>query len=176
MARKGRTKPILRPADEPMTPERRRHAGPDGIATGDDGMGGKRHTFLSPLGRLFARDGIDVKAYNALQKFRVHYHNAGLNPGVGSVDLNRIFASDPSNFSGMAKTERQAFHRQQYRNAVQLLGLIAARVVEYVVCAEFTLEQAGAAVFELNSPFRAREEAAKRLRESGAVLAKLWGM
>lgn len=138
-------------------------------------MGGKRHTILSPLDRLHARKMLSPAAYHALAKYRVHWHNAGLETTVGSVDLNRIFASDTTNFSGMAKNDRQYFHRQQHRKAVQIMGIRTSAVVDRVVCLEQTIEVAG---FSLGyaSPPRGRAAALVLLEDAGKALAKLWGM
>lgn len=157
------------------TDERLRHA--DGhVEVGDDGQGARIYTLRdAPLDRLNGRGGLEPKEYSALMKFKQHWVQAGLQPSIGSIDLARVFASDPGGFSGMAKTERQVFHRQRYREAVQHIGLRASLVVERVVCAEQTLEMAG---FALNwrTPAQARAAATELLRDAGERLAKLWGI
>jgi hypothetical protein len=146
------------------------------VDVGDDGQGTRIYTLRdSPLERLSARGGIDPKEYSALLKFKQHWYHGGLQPSLGGVDLARVFASDPGAFSGMAKTERQVFHRQRYREAVQHIGLRASLVVERVVCTEQTLEMAG---FALNwrTPAQARAAATELLRDAGYRLAQLWGI
>lgn len=97
----------------------------------------------SPLERLHARRIISDRQYSAACKYRLHWHRAGLDPAPQSVDLNRIFARDEGAFSGMARTESQAFHRQQYRDAVRAIGIIGAAVMDRVACYEFSLEDTG---------------------------------
>jgi hypothetical protein len=146
------------------------------VEVGDDGQGTRIYTLRdSPLERMSSRGAIDPKEYSALMKFKQHRVHAGLQPSIGSIDLARVFASDPGGFSGMAKTERQVFHRQRYREAVQHIGLRASLVVERVVCAEQTLEMAG---FALNwrTPAQARAAATELLRDAGYRLAQLWGI
>ncbi|MDR3468824.1 MAG: hypothetical protein P4M07_23080 [Xanthobacteraceae bacterium] len=157
------------------TQERLRHA-EGAVEIGDDGQGARVYTLRdAPIERMQSRGALEPKEYSALMKFKAHWVQAGLSPSIGSIDLARVFASDPGNYSGMAKTERQVFHRQRYREAVQHIGLRAALVVERVVCAEQTLEMAG---FALNwkTPAQARAAATELLRDAGERLAALWGI
>jgi hypothetical protein len=165
----------LRDEQGAPTPERLKFA--EGhVEIGDDAQGTRVYTLRdSPLERLSARGGIDPREYSALMKFKQHWYHAGLQPALGGVDLARVFASDPASFSGMAKTERQVFHRQRYREAVQHIGLRAALVVERVVCAEQTLEMAGLAL-NWRTPAQARAAATELLRDAGYRLAQFWGV
>lgn len=157
------------------TPERMAKAG-EAYTLGDDGMGGKKYTMVdTPLERMQARGALDPKEYSALMKFKQHWHHAGLAPSVASMDLNRVFAADPSSASGMARTEQQAFHRQRYRESVRHIGLRASLVVERVVCHEQTLEMAGLAL-NWRTPAQARAAATELLRDAGYRLAQLWGI
>jgi len=143
---------------------------------GDDKQGGKTWTMMdSPLERLYAQQKLSKLEYDGLVKYRIHWHHAGLQPSMGSVDLNRVFASDPSNFSGMAKSERQVFHRQKYREASEMLGHRARIVVENVVCAEQATVMAGFSIGWKNRP-QAEAAAVEILRDSGYRLAREWGM
>jgi hypothetical protein len=156
------------------------------LTIGDDKQGTRIYHFHdSTLDRLYSRLARQAKSrateeavrqeYIALQRYRHHWHHGGMQTPMGSVDLERIFASDPGSMSHMAKTERQAHHRQQYRNAVKELGWKPHIVVDNIVCAETSLQIAGFAI-GYNSPHRAREGAEKILRESARKLAKLWGI
>lgn len=178
-----------------MTVERRPITGPTPerlakaqgfVEIGDDQRGGKIYTFRDcTMDRLYSRLTKAAKGrgeeeslrreWRALMKYKHHWHAAGLLASVGSVDLNRVFASDPSEMSGMAKTERQAHHRQQYRAAQKKLGHRPGIVVDNVVCYDLTLEMAGYAI-GYASAYRARQGATKILRDSGCVLAGLWGI
>ncbi len=146
------------------------------FSVGDDKQGGKTWTMMdSPLERLRAQERITKHEYDGLAKFRIHWHHGGLQPSLSSVDPNRIFAADPSNFSGMAKSERQVFHRQQYREAIEMLGHRARIVLENVVCTEQAVVTAGYALGWKNRP-QAEAAAIESLRDSGWRLAKHWGM
>ena len=164
-----------RTEDGAPTPERLDKA-EGAVEIGDDGQGARIYTLRdAPLERMNARGALEPKEYSALMKFKAHWVQAGLQPSFGGIDLARVFAADPGGYAGMAKTERQVFHRQRYREAVQHIGLRAALVVERVVCAEQTLEMAG---FALNwrNPVQARAAATELLRDAGERLARLWGM
>jgi hypothetical protein len=138
----------------------------------------------SPLDRLYSRLTKSAGSaeenhlrteYIGLQRYKQHWHHAGLQASLGSVDLNRIFASDPGSMSGMAKSERQAHHRQEWRAARDLLGHRPGIVVDNVVCSETSLEVAGFAIGWASAP-QARSAATEILREAGSRLAKMWGI
>lgn len=146
------------------------------FTVGDDQQGGKIHTMRDdPLGRMFARASITGAEYAALQKYHHHWYHAGLEMGMGSMDLNRVFASDPGSMSGMAKTEGQAHHRQQWRAARAALGHRVGVVVDNVVCAGHTLETAGFSIGWRSKP-QAIAAATEMMREAGYRLAALWGI
>ena len=143
---------------------------------GDDKQGGKIHTMRDDtLGRMFTRRAISGIEYAALQKYFHHWHHAGLEMGVGSVDLNRVFSSDPASMSGMAKTEAQYHHRKQWRDARSILGHRTGIVVDNVVCCGHGLEMAGFSIGWRSKP-QAIAAATEMLRDGGYRLAKLWGI
>ena len=166
---------IVYQALEGPTDERRRHA--EGyFEIGGDSQVGRKYTMQdSPLDRMRARNAIDPVEYSALRKYLHHWYHGGLQSSVGSVDLNRVFASDPLSMSGMAKSEGQAYHRQKYREAREMLGHRPGIVVDNVVCAELTLEAAGYSIGWTNKP-QAVAAATEMLRDAGYRLAKLWGI
>ena len=157
------------------TPERLHKAG-DGFEVGDDRQGTRIYYFKdTPLqrfyGRLKSRAGTRetdelTREYTALMKYRNHWHCAGLESSLPSVDLNRIYAVDPSNMVGMAKSERQFFHRQMYRSARLLIGHEAGIIVDNFCCYEWPMHVA------CSSVFRGR----KMVRWSAARLAHEWGI
>jgi hypothetical protein len=157
------------------TKERLRMAGDD-FALGGEDRGVKTYTMRDcPLDRAFKKRIISGAEHSALQKYRHHWYHAGLSPGVGSADLNRVFSSDPSSISGMAKSERQVFHRLRYREAVDEIGIRGSFIVEHVVCYEHALHEAGLRL-GWSSPYRAREGARVGLVEAAVKLAKIWGI
>lgn len=155
------------------------------VSIGDDKQGTRIYQFHDThLDRLYSRlvrragsyqEQQIRREYIALQKYKNHWFAAGLECALGSADLNRVFASDPGSMSGMAKTERQAHHRQQYRAAREEIGHKPGIVVDNVVCAETSLEVAGWSV-GYNSRTQARDKAEEVLRECGQKLAKFWGI
>jgi len=157
------------------TPERMARAGSDFEVGGDERTGKVIRVLDSPLDRMRSRGAIDPVEYQALQRFKHHWHHGGLAPAVGSVDLNRVFASDPLSHSGMARSERQAHHRDQWRKACAILGHRSRITVENVVCAEQTLAIAGLALGWDSKP-QAIAAASEILRDAGYRLAKLWGI
>lgn len=175
MARSGRKRQAV--PDRFEGPNAHRIAKADGhFAVGDDKQGGKTWTMMdSPLERMATQGRLSKTEYDGLVKYRIHWFRAGLQPTLGSVDPNRIFASDPSNFSGMAKSEAQVFHRQKWREACELLGHRAGIVVDNVVCAEQSALSAGMCIGWKNRP-QAEAAAIEILRDAGYRLAKHWGM
>lgn len=174
MARK-KPEPTTHALQSDPTPQRLAKA--DGhFEVGDDQQGRKVIRLTdAPLDRMFRRRAISGAEYSALQRFRHHWYHAGLIPNVGSVDLNRVFASDPSNSSGMARSEAQAHHRGQWRQACNELGHRQRIVVDNVVCSEQSLEVAGFGLGWLSKP-QAIAAASEILRDAGHRLAKLWGI
>src|SRR5262245_35622166 len=145
------------------TPERLRRAGKD-VARGNSGQITMRH---APLERAFARGALTAEQYSAGQKYRHHWYHAGLSGGLISVGLGA--------YAGMAKTERQVFHRQRYREAVQVLGKISSHVLEWAVCREFGLEQIGQALGWTSRP-QAYAAALERMKAALDELCRLWGI
>ena len=129
----------------------------------------------SPLERAFTRKLINQEQYSAGQKYRHHWYHAGLSDQLRSVDFDRIFAIDFGTFSGMAKTERQVFHRQRYREAAQAIGKIGSYVLDLSVCREIALEQVGYNLGWSSRP-QAYAAAAERMKSALDELCKLWGI
>lgn len=161
------------------TPERVAKAA-GAFTIGDDKQGGKTWTMMdSPMERLYAQDRLSKSEYDGLVKYRIHWFRAGLQPSLGSVDLNRVFASDPSNFSGMSKSDNQVFHRQKWREVHDtdrpVLNHREGQLVDNVVCAEQPLVIAGMALGWKNRP-QAEAAAVEMLRGAGYRLSKHWGL
>lgn len=169
-------------------PTREREAKSGGhFHVGDDKQGTRIYQFCdSPIDRMYARlvkaarNDADAKdelrrEYTALKKFRHHWHLAGKEVTVGSVDLNRIFTSDPSRRQGMPMAEGQMHHDTQWRGARGKLEWKQHIVVENVICSEQSLEIAGYAVGFI-SRSRASEGAEKMIREAGKTLSQYWGV
>jgi len=174
MALKRKPQVVYRNLDGP-TLERQRHAEGYFEIVGEERSSQKYTMQDSPLDRMKARGAIDPVEYSALRKYAHHWYHGGLLSSVGSVDLNRIFAADPLSMSGMAKSEGQAHHRQQYRQARVILGHRPGIVVDNVVCQELTLEIGGYSIGWTNKP-QAIAAATEMLRDAGYRLSRHWGM
>lgn len=172
--RKTRTITVESRSSRPgPTPERIAKAN-DHFTIGNDQAGGSIYTFQDDvLERIRKRRVIDSRQYAAICKFRHHWHHGGLEPTVGSVDLNRVFAPDFASFSGMAKSERQVFHRQQYREAVRKLGMRLSNVLEKIACMDCKVEDVGRQL-GWSHPLQARASASEMLITGGDILADLW--
>lgn len=168
LASKRRRRPSEKP-DGP-TPERLEIAGL-AYERGDTGTYTLRD---APAERLLARGAITRAQYDAAMKYRLHWYHGGLSV-LQSPDPNRIFATDSTNFANMAKSEAQAFHRQQYRAAQELIGLISGSVLDGVVCEELSLEQVGYKLGWGSKP-QAIAAATERVKQALTTLTNLWGM
>ena len=168
------------------TPERLAKSGGDFVIGNDPQRSARVYTFrdgslerLKDRGKLankFSRGGGEVEPrYEALMKFRHHWRCAGMEPSYGNFDLNKVFASENSGFTGLAKTEAQAFHVGQYRSAVREIGLKSSFVVECVVCADDTLERAGVKL-GYNNRNAAVAAATECIQRAADQLAELWGI
>ncbi len=147
------------------------------FSIGDDKQGTRIYHFHdSPLDRLYSRlirgagrrDEDQLrKEYTALQKLRHHWHASGLENSPKSVDLDRVFSSDPGGMSYMAKSERQAFHRQMYHKGCDVVGHATAILLANFVCYEWERGIASGM-----TPYRFR----KTVRDAGQKLAHHWGI
>jgi hypothetical protein len=153
------------------TQQRMRRAGRD-FERGDTGQITMRD---SPLERAYARKLINHQQYSMGQKYRHHWYHAGLVDQLASADLNRIFAPGLGNYSGMAKTEAQVFHRQRYREATQAVGKIGSHVLEWAVCREIPLDQVGYTLGWGTRP-QAYAAAVERMKTALDALCELWGL
>jgi hypothetical protein len=142
----------------------------------DIGKADGRYTMRdAPIEIMAAKKILTEKQYQGLTKYRIHWFNGGLGPSFGGMDPNHIFASDISNFAGMAKSERQVFHRQQWRAANMAMGLKGTWVVGRIVCEEATAEETGRAMGWNNRP-QAVAASTQLLRDAADRLCSLWGM
>jgi len=153
---------------------------------GDDQQGTKvYHMKDSPLYRLYSRmEALDKSEASrrqlsiehlALQRYRNHWYYAGLEATLSSVDPGRTYASDPSNFSGMAKSERQATHRQVCRNAykamAEALGDIETHKM-FILLDNFVCYEHDRGIASGMSGYLFR----KTIRTGASFLAKHWGI
>ena len=89
------------------------------------------------------------------------------------MDLNRIYAFNPQAMSGMAKTERQEYHRTVYWKAHDELGERPAFVADHIACYDTPI--ADLALFlGYKSKFRGRENVKELLSDAGYRLIRIW--
>ncbi len=129
----------------------------------------------SPLEQALARNLITPEQYAAGQKYRHHWYHAGLCESLVSADLMRLFRWEHSSFPGMPHTENQVFHRQRYREAVQVVGKIGSHVLESTVCREISLQKVGNSLGWSNDR-QAYAAAVEQLKNALDSLCKLSGL
>lgn len=179
-AEKGAARPAMteRRKPEPLgpTPERLRQA--EGLV--QPGQDGSRIVRDAPIERLHedwkrGRQGLDIRLYSAATKFRHHWHHAGMTEKFSSMNLSGVFGSgNPAH--AMPASEAVAHHREQYRNAVQDIGVGGSAIVESIVCRELPLNLAGAKYLGYANDAQARAAATAALRIHLDRLATLWGI
>lgn len=159
-------------ADRPMrpTPERMAKAGEFYVVGGD----GRVIMRDSVIERAHKTGKITARQLEAARRYRLYWHHAGLEPGPHGVDFNRVYAPDHTGMRLMAQSERQAEYRQQYRRAVQCLGLRISRLVEKIACEDATFEDAGRAILGWTSKPQAISAAVELFREGCDRLADFW--
>lgn len=129
----------------------------------------------SPLDAAHLRRDITDRQYAAAMKYKNHWFQGGLAGALQSIDPNRVFASDMTDFSHMAKTEAQAFHRQQYRIAIEVIGVIPAAVLDTIACYEKPLTQVGVNMGWKSKP-KGVQAAEVILRDALDKLCRHWGI
>ena len=178
VARKTRRREIAPPVLEGgPTPQRLAMAQGFVEVGGDDRSAVKLTTMRdSPIERALARKVISDRQYTAATKYRLHWYRAGLAGSLQSLDMDRVFASDPaSDGAGMCRSDIEYFHREQYRKAAEHVGGFGRIVLDLIVCAEHPLEDAG---YRLGWGARpaAIVAATERLRAALDDLVKHWGL
>ncbi|MET4628413.1 hypothetical protein ABIB83_005446 [Bradyrhizobium sp. I1.8.5] len=123
-----------------------------------------------PLGRSLMRRVLSAVEYHALRRYALHWAAAGLQGPLNSVDLNRVYAFDPSQMSGLARTEAQLDHKRTYYAAKQAIGFRPSYVADQVACFGRGLQETGESL-GMRSPYRARQKAAELLSDAGHRLS-----
>lgn len=124
----------------------------------------------APLERMEARGIIDKRMYDAGVKYRLHWHQAGLQERYASLRLDGTFGGSPETI-----TDAMAHHRSVYQGAVQHLGVRQSGVVENVACRDMQLEDVGRKLGWQNRP-QAVAAAEALLKDALDRLAHWWGI
>jgi hypothetical protein len=127
-----------------------------------------------PLKRLHARDRISDVQFEAGRRYYEHWYFAGLSP-IGAIDLNRISRTDELSL-GMAASERQAYHRQRYREGEEVLRPEFLPYVNGIVLEEHDPEVIGKRLTGRSAPSQARAVAIELLKIGLTRLAAAYGL
>jgi hypothetical protein len=125
--RKSRRPPVIAMTAQPTAERIRQSRGGFEVGDGDKTI----RMIDSQLARALGRALINKGQYEAGQKFKAHWYHAGMEPIKAANFEFAIGGGD--GFQVMPKSEFQAHHRQQYRQAVKELGP-SAGLIESVVC------------------------------------------
>jgi hypothetical protein len=169
----------IREKDEPPaveqralpTPERIRRAGAD-FELGDTGQITMRD---SPLERARARKLITTSSIPSDRSIVITWYHAGLADQLQSIDVERIFAADRTNFSGDGEDRSPGLSSATISRGDAGRGKIGSHVLDWVVCRKLrsirsAIRWAGAAV---RKPM---PQAVERMKTALDELSKLWGL
>lgn len=133
-----------------------------------------RYTMLDDaLGRAWLRRKISDEEYYSLKRYAQHWAAAGFAGAMQSLDLDCVFAFDPSRMSGLAKSEAQQDHRDAYHAARAAIGTRLSGVADLVACFGASLCEVGIGM-GYSSQAHARYQAAQALAEAGYRLGQHW--
>ena len=156
------------------TSQRRLRAGKENIRETGRGRSNVRVYMLDDaLSKALTLHYIDPGEYSALKKYALHWLASGLQGQLSSVDLNRIYAFNPQAMSGMAKTERQEYHRTVYWKAHDQLGERPAFVADHIACYDTPIVDVGI-MLGYRSRYRGCEKVKVLLSDAGYRLIKIW--
>jgi hypothetical protein len=129
--------------------------------------------FDDALGRAWMRQKISAVEYSALRRYALHWVAGGLQGPLGSVDLNRVYAFDPTQMTGLARTEAQLDHKRTFYAAQDFIGFRPSYVATQVACFGRGLQETGETM-GFRSAFRARERAGEILADAGYRLGQFF--
>jgi hypothetical protein len=155
------------------TEQREKHAGEFMEIRGLSRTNRRVQMLDDQLGRAWKINLINAEEYSALKKYSLHWLAGGLQGSMCSVDPDRILATNAGAMSGLAKTERQAYHRQLYWRAHERLGTRPAFVADHVACFDTKLSHVALSL-GYASPYRGREKVREILSDAGYRLGKFW--
>lgn len=130
------------------------------------------YSVSTPLDRLYEAGHIDEPQHTAGQRFARHVHHAGLSGAPRTADLNAV-SGGAENTYGMASSEAQAHHRQEYRRAMECIGKWrSAAFLAFVVDGD-ALEKVGRQMGETNKA-QAVAAAREMVKDRLTRLAEMW--
>lgn len=155
------------------TAERIAHAGEFHTLAGRSKADRRYVMHDSPLGRAWMRQKLSAEEYYSLRRYALHWLAGGLQGGLQTLDLDRVFATNPMDLTGLSKTERQQLHRDTYHAARLQIGRRPALVADHVACAGYTLSDVGL-MLGYQSEAHGRKAAGEILADAGYRLAAHW--
>ena len=170
-AEMAKKKPLLA-AESMPTVERLKHA----ADFEENDARGRKHkviTILDPFAAAHRRGDFTDLQYGVGQKFHRHFHEGCVRGALASVSFDRVMGG--AEYSLMPKTEQEAHHRQQYRNAEKLLGMETTALLRWIICDGETFQEAGARL-GWRDRCRAVAAAVERMRAALDQLQELWGI
>lgn len=138
-----------------------------------------RHVRPSPINLALECDPPKLTRAQGLaaEKFYKHWHAGGMIERIPSIDLDRVFGGE--GFSVMPRSDNEAFHRNRYRKAREMIleknGMLAFWVLEQVVCHERPFTEVGA-IFGHKNRTRAAQVAFDLLLPPLNLLCDEWGL
>jgi uncharacterized protein (DUF736 family) len=135
----------------------------------------RRYAMLdTALGRAWKRRQLSGEEYAALGRYALHWASGGFQGALQTLDLDQVFAFNPTTMTGLAKSERQQDHRDAYREARQAIGLRPAIVADCVACFDMRLVDVGTWQLGYRSQAHARQAARDILADAGYRLSQFW--
>lgn len=125
------------------------------------------------LGRAWMSRKLSGVEYSALSRYAHHWASGGLLAPLQSVNLDRVYAYDPTSMSGLCRTERQVAHRAAYYAAREVIGTRPAFVADAVACHDIRLVDVGL-MLGYRSKAHGRARAREILADAGYRLAAFW--
>jgi len=164
-------------APQRATPERLAHSHGHAIGAGDR----VQRVLAAPLDGLYARRALDADPernallYEAGQRYRHHWHRAGLCT-LSAQDLGRVGGGRGTPGWALPPTEAAAWHRGEYDRARACLGPYLMRWLDAIVIEERAPLEVARQTTRYADKTTATAIAMELLRSGLSLLAGHWGL
>jgi hypothetical protein len=155
------------------TPERLAKTDGDFVIVGRSRSQRRLTLYDDTLGRAWMRHRVSAQEYSALQRYAYHWAAGGLLSPLQSVDLDRVYASNPDSMSRLARTAAQAEHRNKFHHARAQIGARPALVADGAALYNFPILEIGA-LLGYRSAAHGRSKAYEILSDAGYRLSQVW--
>lgn len=167
------TKPAKQQPNRNDGPTKERKAKGDTVYAGL-GKSDRVYSAVTPLDRMLKAGWIDRPMHEAGKRYARHVYESGIAGVPKSANLDGAAGGGDCTY-GMAANEHQAFHRQEYRKAVQAVGSWRCAAFQLFVCHDCPLEEVGYRMGETNKK-QAVAAAREMIKGKLFTLAVLWGL